>query len=119
MAIDALNSMAIARTNVFDFPDYREVKPVTQGVAKLGWSWEALDVRKWSDAKTLHTALVDLGEQQGSHMEYVFVQVRRSMNMITMHYNLQRMSVVHRFDICFYETTTMTIETTNTGMGRV
>eukprot|EP00392_Amoebophrya_sp_AT5.2_P011748 g11833.t1 len=74
MAIDALNSMAIGRTNVFDFPDYREVKPVTQGVAKLGWSWEALDVRKWSDATTLQTALVDLGEQQGSHMEYVFVQ---------------------------------------------
>ncbi|CAD7923226.1 unnamed protein product [Amoebophrya sp. A25] len=73
-AIDALNAMATARTNVFQFPDYPRVKPVTQGVAKLGWSWEALDVRKWTDLQTLQTGLVDLGEQQGSHMEYVFVQ---------------------------------------------
>ena len=44
------------------------------GVAKLGWSWEALDVRKWTDLSTMSRALVELGEQQGSRMEYVFVQ---------------------------------------------
>lgn len=42
------------------------MKPVNKGVAKLGWSWEALDVRKWTDSKTLQSALVDLGEQQVS-----------------------------------------------------
>lgn len=82
-AIEALNCMSHARTNIFGFKDhfnkdiaeeYRETKQIQQGVAKLGWSWEALDVRKWQDPKTLQTALVDLGEQQGSHMEYVFVQ---------------------------------------------
>lgn len=48
--------------------------PVTHGVAKLGWSWEAMDVRSWKSSRELESALVELAEQPGSFMEFVFVQ---------------------------------------------
>mmetsp|Transcript_22836 Transcript_22836/g.53392 ORF Transcript_22836/g.53392 Transcript_22836/m.53392 type:complete len:567 (-) Transcript_22836:209-1909(-) len=51
-----------------------KVKPVNKGVAKLGWSWEAMDVQAWKNAQDLTSALAYLGEQPGSFLEFVFVQ---------------------------------------------
>lgn len=48
--------------------------PVVKGVAKLGWSWEAMDVRSWTTGKALGTALTDLIEQPDSQLESCFVQ---------------------------------------------
>jgi len=48
--------------------------PVQAGVAKLGWSWEAMDVRAWKTQRELESALVELVEQPGSFMEFCFVQ---------------------------------------------
>merc|ERR1719162_1081765 len=48
--------------------------PVQKGVAKLGWSWEAMDVRAWRNKNELASALGDLIEQPGSYMEFAFVQ---------------------------------------------
>jgi len=48
--------------------------PVQKGVAKLGWSWEAMDVQAWRNKQELTTALASLGEQPGSLVDFVFVQ---------------------------------------------
>lgn len=48
--------------------------PVQKGVAKLGWSWEAMDVRAWRNKFELTAALSTLSEQPGSLMDFVFVQ---------------------------------------------
>ena len=45
-----------------------------RGVAKLGSSWEAADVRVWSGAPQLAYALKELGEQPSSQVESVMVQ---------------------------------------------
>merc|ERR550514_1514473 len=47
---------------------------VTKGVAKLGWSWEAMDVQAWKSKQQLTAALSYLAEQPGSLMDFVFVQ---------------------------------------------
>lgn len=52
----------------------QEVKPVHQGVAKLGWSWEAMDVTAWRNKQDLTSALSSLAEQPGSLVDLVFVQ---------------------------------------------
>lgn len=52
----------------------QEVKPVQSGVAKLGWSWEAMDVTAWRNKQELTAALVQLTEQPGSLVDLVFVQ---------------------------------------------
>eukprot|EP00405_Crypthecodinium_cohnii_P021082 CAMPEP_0206480434 /NCGR_PEP_ID=MMETSP0324_2-20121206/37327_1 /ASSEMBLY_ACC=CAM_ASM_000836 /TAXON_ID=2866 /ORGANISM="Crypthecodinium cohnii, Strain Seligo" /LENGTH=557 /DNA_ID=CAMNT_0053957291 /DNA_START=86 /DNA_END=1756 /DNA_ORIENTATION=+ len=48
--------------------------PVNKGVAKLGWSWEAMDVTAWRNRGELTRALASLGEQPGSLVDLVFVQ---------------------------------------------
>jgi len=48
--------------------------PIQKGVAKLGWSWEAMDVRAWQNKQQLSSALQELIEQPGSFMEFCFVQ---------------------------------------------
>lgn len=48
--------------------------PVTKGVAKLGWSWEAMDVTAWKNKQELTSALTSLVEQPGSAVDLVFVQ---------------------------------------------
>mmetsp|Transcript_4264 Transcript_4264/g.11446 ORF Transcript_4264/g.11446 Transcript_4264/m.11446 type:complete len:569 (-) Transcript_4264:99-1805(-) len=48
--------------------------PVQKGVAKLGWSWEAMDVTAWRNKQELTRALANLGEQPGSFVDLVFVQ---------------------------------------------
>ncbi|KAJ1461161.1 hypothetical protein M885DRAFT_494763 [Pelagophyceae sp. CCMP2097] len=45
-----------------------------RGVAKLGYSWEATDVRAWYGARELSSALLSLSRQPGCFAEYVFVQ---------------------------------------------
>ena len=52
----------------------REAVPIDHGVAKLGWSWEAMDVQAWTNKQELSVALTSLAEQPGSLMEFVFVQ---------------------------------------------
>jgi len=48
--------------------------PVQKGVAKLGWSWEAMDVRAWTNSQVLSDALAQLVEQPGSNVDLCFVQ---------------------------------------------
>lgn len=48
--------------------------PCVRGVAKLGWSWEAMDVTAWRSKQELQAALVQLAEQPGSLVDQVFVQ---------------------------------------------
>merc|ERR1712190_70562 len=52
----------------------RVAVPVQKGVAKLGWSWEAMDVAAWRNKQELQGALTRLGEQPGSLVDLVFVQ---------------------------------------------
>jgi len=47
---------------------------ITKGVAKLGWSWEAMDVQAWTNPFQLEKALSSLIEQPGSLMDYCIVQ---------------------------------------------
>jgi len=53
-----------------------EPKPLddSRGIAKLGFSWEASDVRLWRGARELAGALRELSEQPGSYVEAVMVQ---------------------------------------------
>lgn len=45
-----------------------------KGVAKIGWSWEAMDVRAWVDEHELAQHLVQLADQPGNYADHVFVQ---------------------------------------------
>lgn len=74
-AIKALNHLAEARSawNA-QLGQPEKARQVTQGVAKLGWSWEAMDVTAWKNKQELETALHQLGEQPGSLVDLVFVQ---------------------------------------------
>eukprot|EP00404_Azadinium_spinosum_P001284 CAMPEP_0180434450 /NCGR_PEP_ID=MMETSP1036_2-20121128/9961_1 /TAXON_ID=632150 /ORGANISM="Azadinium spinosum, Strain 3D9" /LENGTH=605 /DNA_ID=CAMNT_0022440323 /DNA_START=66 /DNA_END=1883 /DNA_ORIENTATION=+ len=51
-----------------------DVDKVGEGVAKLGWSWEAMDVMPWRDQRQLQAALSSLAEQPGCHTDSVLVQ---------------------------------------------
>jgi len=75
-ALQALSNLAQARSEWAAPLGQEQPKPgpVNKGVAKLGWSWEAMDVRSWQNKQQLSHALWDLAEQPGSFMEYVFVQ---------------------------------------------
>jgi len=75
-AIQALGYLAQARSEWAAPLGQEQPKPggVNKGVAKLGWSWEAMDVRSWTNNKQLSTALQELIEQPGSFMEFAFVQ---------------------------------------------
>jgi hypothetical protein len=74
-AIKALNNLSQVRAS-WNSQLYasQEVKPVNKGVAKLGWSWEAMDVTAWQNKQDLTSALGQLGEQPGSQVDLVFVQ---------------------------------------------
>ncbi|KAH8097595.1 hypothetical protein JL720_488 [Aureococcus anophagefferens] len=49
-------------------------KEWTRGVAKLGHSWEAIDVRAWRGKGQLRDALRSLARQPGCRADYVFAQ---------------------------------------------
>lgn len=76
-AIRALNHLSETRA-AFGFapPGQQEPRaaPVNKGVAKLGWSWEAMDVQSWTNRHQLQSALSSLSEQPGSLVDLVFVQ---------------------------------------------
>lgn len=76
MAMTALNNLAKARTDWAGLMGQPTPKPgpINHGVAKLGWSWEAMDVRSWKNKQQLSNGLLELAEQPGSFMESVFVQ---------------------------------------------
>jgi len=73
-SIEALKRLKTARE---DWPGWEKVNwnsTINQGVTKLGYSWEAMDVLKWKNPKELSVALENLVEQPGSRMEFAFVQ---------------------------------------------
>lgn len=75
-AMQALNHLAQTRLE-WAMPlgqDQPKPGPITHGVAKLGWSWEAMDVRAWKNKHELQEALLELMEQPGSYMESIYVQ---------------------------------------------
>jgi len=47
---------------------------IQKGVAKLGWSWEAMDVQSWKNKQELQTSLAQLAEQPGSNVDFIFCQ---------------------------------------------
>ncbi|CAE8651972.1 unnamed protein product, partial [Polarella glacialis] len=74
-SIKALNNLAEARNSFhaqLGLPE--KAKHVNKGVAKLGWSWEAMDVTAWTNKQELTNSLAALGEQPGSLVDLVFVQ---------------------------------------------
>jgi len=74
-AIKALNNLAEARSSWnTELGQAQKAKQVVKGVAKLGWSWEAMDVTAWRSKMELEHALVSLTEQPGSLMDMCFVQ---------------------------------------------
>jgi len=74
-AVAALNNLAEARS-AWNAKLSQPPKPkqISRGVAKLGWSWEAMDVTAWKSNKELEDALSQLGQQPGSLVDQVFVQ---------------------------------------------
>jgi hypothetical protein len=80
-AIQALSNLATTRSNwaaqygiVSHEHAPRAPAPIQRGVAKLGWSWEAMDVQAWRNSNELRNALSSLAEQPGSLVDLVFVQ---------------------------------------------
>jgi hypothetical protein len=75
-ACQALNNLAQCRVDWAEPLGQEQPKPgpVQAGVAKLGWSWEAMDVRSWTNKSQLSAGLTELIEQPGSFMEHVLVQ---------------------------------------------
>merc|ERR1712046_161348 len=47
---------------------------ITKGVAKLGYSWEAMDVNFWTDVESLANGLEELVQQPGNIMDFCHVQ---------------------------------------------
>lgn len=78
LAMNALQNLAKARSNwngqLGVAPEHEHTGPVIRGVAKLGWSWEAMDVTAWTNHQQLSHALSSLGTQPGSNTDSVFVQ---------------------------------------------
>merc|ERR1711924_35796 len=77
-ASDTLQALANLKQTRDSFGTQTGQKPVVgridRGVAKLGYSWEALDVRAWKNETELARALTVIGEQAGSRMGVVLVQ---------------------------------------------
>eukprot|EP00928_Gymnodinium_smaydae_P061621 TRINITY_DN45662_c0_g1_i1.p1 TRINITY_DN45662_c0_g1~~TRINITY_DN45662_c0_g1_i1.p1 ORF type:complete len:538 (+),score=137.26 TRINITY_DN45662_c0_g1_i1:70-1683(+) len=73
-AIKALANLAQARTTLNGEMGQQARAAPVKGVAKLGWSWEAMDVQAWRQKQDLQGALTSLIEQPGSLVEQCFVQ---------------------------------------------
>lgn len=64
-AMQALKNLADARASWNRQLGQPEKTYPHKGVAKLGWSWEAMDVQAWRNKQELERALVSLVEQPG------------------------------------------------------
>eukprot|EP00913_Durusdinium_trenchii_P007467 g7019.t1 len=73
-AMQALKNLADARASWNRQLGQPEKPYPNKGVAKLGWSWEAMDVQAWRNKQELERALVSLVEQPGSMVDQIFVQ---------------------------------------------
>lgn len=75
-AIQALAQLAATRSSWASSlgQEQSRVFSVQKGVAKLGWSWEAMDVMVWRNKQELQGALCHLLQQPGSLMDHCFVQ---------------------------------------------
>lgn len=75
-ALKALHNLSKARSGWGQEAGIEPAKagPVVKGVAKLGWSWEAMDVQSWRNKQDLERSLSSLAEQPGSNVDQVFVQ---------------------------------------------
>jgi len=72
----ALERLSDARAKMFG--ELGQPSPPAQtimkGVAKLGWSWEAMDVQAWRSQKDVQRILYDLMTQPGSQVDFCLVQ---------------------------------------------
>mmetsp|Transcript_19945 Transcript_19945/g.43497 ORF Transcript_19945/g.43497 Transcript_19945/m.43497 type:complete len:516 (+) Transcript_19945:88-1635(+) len=75
-AIDALSQLAAVRSEWSGTCGQMAPRPepVMKGVAKLGYSWEAMDVKVWQNANELQAGLSMLANQPGSLVDHVLVQ---------------------------------------------
>ncbi|CAD7969549.1 unnamed protein product [Amoebophrya sp. A120] len=74
-AIQTLQDMNRARTLLFpDEYHFQKKEKIAKGVAKLGYSWESMDVNHWDSVKTLASGLEELVQQPGNLSEFVHVQ---------------------------------------------
>jgi len=53
---------------------HKPAGPINKGVAKLGYSWEAMDVQVWNNSLDLEQGLASLAQQPGSLVDLVLVQ---------------------------------------------
>eukprot|EP00392_Amoebophrya_sp_AT5.2_P000143 g143.t1 len=75
VAIQALQDLNKARSIMFPAElDYQKKEHVLKGVAKLGYSWESMDVNHWTDVDSLATGIEELVQQPGNLSEFVHVQ---------------------------------------------
>eukprot|EP00927_Polykrikos_kofoidii_P021995 TRINITY_DN20660_c0_g1_i1.p1 TRINITY_DN20660_c0_g1~~TRINITY_DN20660_c0_g1_i1.p1 ORF type:complete len:619 (+),score=102.47 TRINITY_DN20660_c0_g1_i1:82-1938(+) len=75
-ALEALDNLSRTRA-AWGIELQQPSKPagnVNKGVAKLGYSWEAMDVQVWKNATDLSYSLDALSHQPGSLVDLVFVQ---------------------------------------------
>lgn len=73
LALSALASLQKFRASWSEDVQMRVPGP-PKGIAKLGYSWEAQDVVKWTNPQQLADGLFDLASQEGSHVGSVLVQ---------------------------------------------
>lgn len=79
VTLDALNALNSERNRQWSemrgvAHKYKKKKSITKGVAKLGYSWEAMDVNHWSNPTQLAASLEEIVQQPGNLMEYCLVQ---------------------------------------------
>eukprot|EP00397_Hematodinium_sp_SG-2012_P025313 GEMP01026433.1.p1 GENE.GEMP01026433.1~~GEMP01026433.1.p1 ORF type:complete len:533 (-),score=87.02 GEMP01026433.1:774-2342(-) len=87
-ALQALRHLKKARSTLFGFDNVKENEDfnVSTGVVKLGWSWEAMDVIKWTNFHQLRKGIQDLVEQPDNMMDFVFVQEFVDFDVEMRHY---------------------------------
>jgi len=75
-AMQALNNLSKTRSawNTELHAQQKNDGPVAKGVAKLGFSWEAMDVQVWNNTVDLTKSLGSLAQQPGSLVDLVLVQ---------------------------------------------
>jgi len=91
IAMSALSHLNRARCTMFNFNDLapeRTKYDIDVGVCKLGWSWEAMDVLKWTNLQQLRGGINDLINQPDNWMDFVLVQEFIDFDVEMRHYVL-------------------------------
>lgn len=83
VALSALHDLKRARRTMFsegsrdivlEIADSADEDDVKAGVVKLGWSWEAADVIKWTNFFQLKKGIAEVMEQPDNYMDFCYVQ---------------------------------------------